>query len=1081
MAIISREKFRVAVDEYLTEVTRKFKTGFATEHTYRAPLEILLGKFDPDWNVINEHERTDIGAPDFNVMEGLLPKGIIECKDIGKNLDKAEDTDQFRRYLGFPNVILTDYLEFRWFVVGVFRPGATIATIDKKGTMAPDAKGIENLYKLLEQFRSRPVPKLRKPKDLALRMANLAKNMVLVIESVLKKENLEGALHQKLEGFRQVLIHDMTEEEFADMYTQTLAYGYFAARCNHKAKEAFDRYRAGNELPKTNPFLRELFRNLSEEDALKEEGIDWIVNELVDLLAEAEIENILLDFGKTSIHKDPVFHFYETFLAEYSPILRKKRAVYYTPEPVVSYIVKSVDLLLKNSFKLGDGLADSEKISYNNEEVHRVLILDPAVGTGTFLYSVIGQIYQAFKNNKGMWSSYVSEHLLPRVFGFELLMAPYAVAHMKLGLELQRLGYNFESNERLRVYLTNTLETATESSELPFAAWLSREANAARDVKVHKPVMVILGNPPYFGFSANASRKQILDAKTGKKKWVETSIGTLIKDYKMVDGKPLGEKNPKWLQDDYVKFIRFAQNKIDQVGYGILAFISSNGYLDNPTFRGMRQSLMNSFDEIYILDLHGSSKKNERVPVGKKDENVFEIQQSVAIGIFIKHEQKLKAGLKIRHKDLFGDQESKFQFLDKSDVESTKWKTIKPSAPLYLFIPQNETLKEEYEAFPSIRDIMRVNVLGFQSHRDDFAIGFDTEDIKARFTEFKDKNISDIEIAKSFDIADNRDWKISLARKEIQNDENWEKKIQSVSYRPFDTRGSYYSEVAMDYPRREIVDHVLNRDNLCLNLTRQTKLTEWRNALVSNLPTPALFVEVKDGSNVFPLYLYSEGMSSDISVRLEERFPNFSKEFLQSFSQRLGLAYSESAKKNSFNARDVFAYIYAVFYSNEYRKRYVDFLRMDFPRVPLTSNGKLFRKVVELGNRLIDLHLLKADVPKRIDFPVAGSDVVKFVKYFDPSSKSAKEQPSFIVEGTSKGRVYINAKQYFEGVSPEIWNSHIGGYRVAEKWLKDRKGRKLSNNDLDHYRKTCSALYETMDVMAEIDHTIDTNGGWPIS
>jgi predicted helicase len=627
--------------EYLKAVEKALAAGNATEHTYRPALQHFIESQGNGVTATNEPKRVSCGAPDYIVTRGETPLGYIEAKDIGKPLDREEKSEQMGRYLeGLDNLLLTDYLEFRWYVRGEHVQTARLGTYDAvKARVRVEAGGAEEVEKLVAGFLTEVIPTVTSPKELAERMARVARLIRDTISRAFKTEGAGGSLHEQMKGFRAVLLHDLTEEQFADMYAQTICYGLFAARVNHRGTEAFTRRHAAYELPRTNPFLRKLFQHVAGPD-IEGEPHAWAVDGLADLLNRTNISAILQDFGRSTRREDPVVHFYETFLAAYDPKMREARGVYYTPEPVVSYIVRSVDHILKTDFKLAGGLADASKIKIKDakgkvvDEVHKVLVLDPATGTGTFLYSVINHIFESFKRNQGMWSAYVSEHLLPRLFGFELLMAPYAVAHMKLGLQLAETGYDFQRDERLRVYLTNTLEEVKQLGRTDgFTRWLTDEAAAASHIKQERPVMVVMGNPPYSGHSANTGL-WIANLLHGR----DTQTGEKVANYFEVDGKPLGERNPKWLNDDYVKFIRFAQWRIEQTGYGVLAFITNHGYLDNPTFRGMRQSLMETFDDIYVLNLHGNSKKKERAPDGSKDENVFDIQQGVAISLMVKRE-----------------------------------------------------------------------------------------------------------------------------------------------------------------------------------------------------------------------------------------------------------------------------------------------------------------------------------------------------------------------------------------------------------------------------------------------------------
>src|ERR1039458_4939556 len=547
-------------------------------------------------------------------------------------------------------------------------------------------------------------------------------------------------------------------------------------------------------------------------------------------------------------------------------------------------------------------------------------------------------------------------------------MAPYAVAHFKLGLALaamdeeplfrQQWSYEPQGNERVNIFLTNTLEDLEHTAEQlgPLRA-LSDEANSAYEVKKHKPVLVVLGNPPYSGHSAN----------TGE--W----ISKLVRDYYFCDGQPLGERNPKWLQNDYVKFLRWGQWRIEQTGQGVLAFITSNSYLDSPTFRGMRQNLMQTFDEIYLLDLHGNAKKNggEIVPgTNHPDKNVFDITEGVVIGIFVKLSPETRAKRKqrtpaiVRHCNLWGAQrQAKYDWLDDHHVENTKWTKLEPTSPHYLFIPQDTKRLVEYGAAWTITDMMPINVLGFQSHRDGFAIAMDKHEIESRITALKSSQLSDVDLRRKFSLADNRDWKLAQARKELVESEDWRMPIIRCMYRPFDKRWCYFDEIAMDYPRRELKAHVAKKENLVMCLMRQTHALDWHHALATELPTPAIFLEIKDGSSVFPIYLYPNGNlpEEDLFAHNNGRRPNLSAAFIKKFCEKLQVKFVPDGLghpgKKEVGPELIFQYAYAVFHSPTYRQRYAQFLRSDFPRLPITSDFELFRTLAGFGGELVDLQL----------------------------------------------------------------------------------------------------------------------------
>jgi len=1092
---------------YLDGIQKEYQKGNATEHSYRAALKNLIESLGDEITATNEPKHIECGAIDYivskNTKHGPLTIGYIEAKDIGKSLDEAEKSDQLKRYLTLPNLILTDYLEFRWYVDGKRRKVARLGEIGIGGTISTNKQGIENATAILKEFLDNALEPVADPSDLARRMARLTHQIRDIITETFGRNKGSELLKGLRRAFAVNLIPDLDTpektDEFADMYAQTIAYGLFAARVNHPGPEPFRRIGAAQEIPKTNPFLRKLFETVTGTD-LNDEPYVGFVDDISAMLAQADMNAILEQFGRRGRLEDPVVHFYETFLAAYDPKLRKARGVYYTPEPIVSYIVRSVDYILREQFGCVNGLEDDEKIQYErvNEngkkekaESHRVLILDPACGTGTFLYTVVDFIRDKFKRrgDAGAWSGYVKNHILPRVFGFELLMAPYAVAHFKLAMQLaakdldeplrQKWAYDFEGKERLGIYLTNTLEEAEKTVRQLglFERFIAEEANAAASIKKELPILVVMGNPPYSGHSANRSWKE----ENGKR--VRTFIGELINDYYFVDGEPLGERNPKWLQNDYVKFIRWGQWRIEEgTKSGIMAFITSHSYLDSTTFRGMRQQLMRVFDDIYIIDLHGNAKKKERCPDGSKDGNVFDITEGVAIGIFIKRPKKRKDAMAtVHHADMWGLRKRKYELLDDTDIKKTRWKELDPKSPFYFFVPQKTKSQKEYNQGWKITDLVPVNVLGFQTHRDHFAVDFDKETIKHRIAEMRNTKITDHEFSEKYKVEDNRDWKLSVARKLLREKKDWEKYFQICLYRPFDLRHSYFNEITMDYPRRELIKNVVGRENLCLLAPRQIGILGWRHVFISKnvAESCTISTKTKEGNYNFPLYLYPDpDINGDLFSNGAERHVNLNPKFIDDIEKRLKLKFVYDGKgnlKKTFGPEDVFNYIYAVFHSPAYRERYKEFLKIDFPRVPLTSDIKLFRALCSLGAELAVLHLLEASILNNRDklitrFPQKGDNTVEkgYPKYDE------KTERVYI----SGDNVKLDRKgQYFGKVPPEVWNFHIGGYQVCHKWLKDRQGRKLADEEISQYPKIVMALFETIRLMKKIDDAITE---WPI-
>jgi len=950
--------------KYLSEINKAYLRGDATEHTHRPALKSLIEGIAKKITATNEPKRTECGAPDYVVSRRTngvdLNIGYIEAKDIATNLTQAAKTEQIKkRYLpSLNNFILTDYIEFRWYVNGEKQLTAKLAE-ESAGRYKETAEGEEKVRELFRSFLDQKPEKIKIAKELATKMGHKAQMMRDIIVKTFQQEEKSGTLHGQFNAFKEVLLHELTEEQFADMYAQTICYGLFSARCqiedmtifgkdkyaafhgmDDRAKE-LTREHAAYLLPKTNPFFRDIFGDIAGPKL--DERIVWLVDDLVELLKKADMGVILRDFARHKKRKDPVVHFYETFLAEYDAKLKKTRGVYYTPDEVVSYIVRSVDYLLKTKFGLKRGLADESKIK--GKDIHRLLILDPAVGTGTFLFEVTEQIYERFRRQKGMWSGYVKEHLLPRIFGFELMMAPYAVAHMKLGLQLAEIGYDFASDERLGIYLTNTLEETEETSRTLFAQYLSQEARAANKVKKDLPIMVVLGNPPYSYSSYNTSEWQEFikpgqkyEIVTKKGKRIEkraglngikirhkTFIGKLVQDYYQVNGEPLGEKNPKGLQDDYVKFIRFGQWRIEKTGGGILGFITNHGYLDNPTFRGMRYELMKTFSEIYVLDLHGNSKKKETCPDGSKDENVFDIQQGVSIGIFVKEPDK-QGSAKIYHCNLWGLRQCKYRWLLENDVESTKWELITPRQPLYLFKSEDIRLRKEYEKGQKISEIIPVNSSCMNTARDALVLDVDKKKLTKKIELLAEPDEHSDKLREKFKIKNTGWWKFEEAVTELRNTPNWRSLIIECLYKPFDVRWLFHHESFIDRPRTD-VNYQMTRKNLSIVTTRQTK-EDFAILATDHICGQHKIVAIYDRSFFFPLYLYPKADRTGLfeswhwPTGKDGRVPNLSREFVEASAQSIKLEFISDGVgdlKKTFGPEDVFHYIYAVFHSPEYR------------------------------------------------------------------------------------------------------------------------------------------------------------------
>ena len=1133
--------FAPLVSEYLKNLAKAANApGAAPELSLRPSLDKLLQdtikllEREKQFNLVNEGTTAGVkGRPDFILYSHDSPSGYIEAESIDSNLKKLtghakHQNDHYRQNLD--NFLLTNHLDFELWHEKRLIATATLPD-PRTGLSMPTDREIHDLTNLLDRFFGSPsitLPALKAPRDLAEALARRTRQLNHAIHITLQTDPA-SYLHTLKKSFEAELLPNLSNDEFADLYAQTVAYGLFAARCSIQndavAEKKFDRLHASEFIPTSNPFLAELFQQITSRNLTAD--IKWITDDIARLLRAAPYVSVRPQSQRSTRSEDPVIHFYETFLAAYDPKLREQRGVYYTPEPVVSYIIRSVDEILVSSFGKKDGLADDS-----------VKILDPATGTGTFLAQTILHIYDRFKRNgnEGFFSpEYVEKKLVPRLFGFELMVAPYTIAHLKLHLLLKDLCPAYNAKRRLEVYLTNTLEPPQTHPELAFAQYISKENNSAASIKANEDILVIIGNPPYSGHSANASKYDRDRPDLNKKKGDLTPIGQLLHgqpiimenkkekiigdnpkqpNYFMCDGKPLGERNPKWLNDDYVKFIRFSQWRIDRTGEGVLGFITNHGFLDNPTFRGMRQALMQSFQKIYILDLHGNDRKKEIDPAtGLKDENVFDIQQGVAIIIAVR--KKKHAGPNVVfHKDIFGkrsEREStarnativggKYGWLWGNSLGSTEWTDLTSGAvsPNYYLVPANAC--PVYNSWPSLKDLVLKSVLGFQTHRDDFAIAFSVEEMEERIKLLASG--APVETIRSrFKLRDNRDWTLEKAIQRVTKDAG-SRRVSSCLYRPFDFRSCQFSEAFMDYPRAELLQHVSGRNNLCILTPRQLNSTSFQHAFITDRPAESCVSssQTREQNYNFPLYLYPVGGIPHSANPEAYRVPNFSDDFLKKLAaalntqrflikdystelvgmmlkdEPLALPYEEKTGQyhglpHKVTPEDIFHYIYAVLHSPAYRERYRDFLKIDFPRIPLPKGRPVFEALIPHGKTLAALHLLDekgalALAESRHGFPNAGDNMVH-------EDFGTKKFPGF-----DDGDVWINAEQLFKDVSPEVWAHTIGGYQPAEKWLKDRRGRTLTTDDLRHYQRMLIAIAETQKTMPEIDAAIEAHGGFP--
>lgn len=1017
------------LETYLDGLREVERRGDAREESFYPYLRELilacaerLGRRDVAVTVIPR--KTSSCLLDLQVWQGSEAiVGYVEAKRPHTDLGRAEGSEQVRRYLEtFPNLLLTDFFELRLYRKGKRIGQAALANgfaSRRLASIAP-AQGEAELLELFDRFFSFQAPRAQSAASLARTLACRARVLAARVEDLLKEKR--SGLYGYYTAFSEHLIRGLTPREFADLYAQTIAYGLLAARW--WAAGRFDRRTVLNDIPAANGILRDAFRYISLEEPPPEIG--WIVDDLIGILEAAPVREILSRYYREGQGSDPILHFYETFLATYDPKLREKHGVYYTPQPVVSYVVRSVHWLLRNRLGRRDGLADPA-----------VTVLDPAAGTLTFLVEAFRCAIEAYREESGEGGvpALLRDHLLRNYYAFELMMAPYAIGHLKASLVLEGIGHPLGERERFQLFLTNALDrTELTQAPLPGMSALSRESQEAARVKREQRFCVVLGNPPYSGHSANRGK----DFDGPLEEGYVAADGRRDEGYFRVDGRPLGERNPKWLRDDYVKFLRFAQRKVDENGEGIVGFVTSHAYLDNPTFRGMRRSLMESFDEIYLLDLHGHRWKGGSAPDGSPDENVFGgVERGVAIALFVK-----KPGLpkRIVRADLWGRVREKRRWLSAHHVGTTEWAPLDPRSPAYLFAPRDARLEEEYRRGVPLPEIFPEHSVGVVTARDAFAIGFDLQEVRQRVALLREGPFPEV-LADSFKLRDTGSWRLEEARRRARNDDEWDLRFRRFLYRPFDHRILFYADYVVERPRQRIMRHMEAPGNRGLIVPRQHK--EDFGALVTDGLAGHKAVSAYDVNYFFPLHLRSEG--------LLDRVPNVNRDLLR----QLGRLYGEEPSPEL-----LFEYVYAALYSPDYRRRYADLLRGDFARVPFPRERERFLDLATLGGELIKVHLLD---PSRL-----RSSPVRFLSA--GSGRLGRTKRVLRAYRPDERRVYVNEEgQCFDNLSPEVWAYRIGGYQVLDRWLQDRAGRRLGLEEIEAFRKIAAAIQRTLEVQARID------------
>lgn len=1058
---------------YLDEVRAKFASGHATEHSYRPALQALFQSIDPALTIINEPKKSEAGMPDFLFGRNGVPIGWAEAKDIDKDVIrlKGYSIEQRKRYeRAYPNLLYTNGVDFEFIREGDQVHFVSIA--DFLLGLQPKPDCFAELERQLRLFAEQKPVSIRSAAKLAEMMA--AKAAIIKDEigiALAADPEFRSGLGGQYRSFKANLLPALTPDEFADIYAETITYGMFAARFHDTDLNTFSRQEAMEDLPASNPFLKGLFEYIAGPQLPKR--LEYIVDDLVHLMRASDPHSLFEGYGKWDARNDPFIHFYEDFLAAYNPKKRKSRGVWYTPEPVVDFIVRAVDDVLKMEFGLADGLADTSKVTVDwdtgqddpktgkprtiKKDVHKVQILDPATGTGTFLAKAVQLISDRVKARApGKWSSYVEEDLLPRLHGFELLMASYAMCHMKLDMMLDQTGYKPSAKPpRLSVWLTNSLEPAEREVKDLFFQPLAEEARGASEVKRQTPIMCVIGNPPYSGISQNMGE------------W----ITGLIEDYKYIDGEHFGERK-HWLHDDYVKFIRMAEHTIAQnPSGGVLGFITNHGYVDNPTFRGMRWHLLKTFDKIWVFDLHGNANKREVAPDGSPDKNVFDIQQGVALIIAMRKGAGSSALGRVWHGHLWGSREAKGEALWRESHQSACTDLLAPEPPYYMLEPESDDGLNSYSAGFSISALFRSQCTGIITARDNLAVDFDRSLLLTKIRKFLDPAKPDesarleffgSKTAGKYPSGDSRGWKLPEKRKALQG-LVWQDAITPIQYRPFDYRSILYHQDIVDWPRLEVMGDFTIAPNLALLSPRMT--ADSFSPLISDVIVSNKTGSRYDQSYFFPLYRNPSRHPDQVDAFApRHRTLNLDPKLYIAICKAAAIDPADQAgpdddfRTATGEARpsevQVFDYVYGVLHSPTYRETFAEFLKIDFPRIPYPPSPSVFRHLSEKGEQLRRLHLMEAAAIGDTPYPYEGEgeDVV------------TSGYPKF-----DKGKVWISKDQHFANVPEIAWTSHIGGYQPAQKWLKDRRGRTLSWEDVRHYQRIIKILAETDRVMREIE------------
>ncbi|WP_017284223.1 type ISP restriction/modification enzyme [Helicobacter pylori] len=1026
--------------EYLESI--KDLTPEKNELTHRLSLHNLLNRlkdhFNKEFKIEHEPKREQGSQPDFRVSFQGLNIGYIENKRAGANLNQLLKSDQIRKYLELnPNLMLTDYLNFMW--VGkdennapLIKKEISVASLDELSKPLKTKPQTEcDLIELFKSFFNHEAAPITNAKDFATHLSPHTR----YLKDALIKYQEKTQVSSIFNNFKEYLYEELSFEDFSDALAQTLTYSLFLAKLNHPFEKInLDNVRSS--IPENFAVIREMADFLKKLDGIKE--IQWLLNEILSSINHVDMDSIIKDLNDD---KDPYLHFYETFLSAYDPKLRESKGVYYTPDSVVKFIINALDSLLKTHFKDAPlGL----KSALDNENIK---LLDFATGTGTFLLEAFRKALEMRKTSDGGISTKEDKYqnLLKQFYGFEYLIAPYAIAHLNLSQAFkEEFKKPLKENDALKIILTNTL---IQPSEIAAYRGLNpifeTELLNAQEIKKDENILIVTGNPPYSGASSNEGLfewevkatygiepefqtieiekkvkltdkiktllKNIQTQKQGGSKDALKNLKQIYSKYKLQD-----ERNPKWLLDDYVKFMRFAQNKIESLGHGLFGFISNNAFLDNPTFRGLRRSLLECYDELYILNLHGNARKKEKTPQGTDDENVFNIKQGVSINLFVKKAQTTKQ--KIHYYDVYGERAEKYAFLAQNDLNSVEWLELTPREPFYLLLPLEMRLLDEYEQGFSVKDMFQISSVGIVTGRDRIFIANNTESLKEQVLKYC-------------------------------NEFN-EQCIKDIHYRPFDIRKVYYDTKKLERARENTPPPTNHKTP---NQTRKNVALITSRRFCQSQKSGVGFVSNK----ISDLRTWTcPGMEGGDYVNPLYHNPNYTENFTPEFRGFIDKHYN-----HSFEPLEILGYIYALLYSPNYRKRYEGFLKIDYPKILFTENKDLFRALSLLGIELIGLHVLNQE-SLNYSFEKLKDATIGESGYIEAHERNPiiSQNPS---HNEPEKRLYINHSAYFSGVSQEIYDYRIGGYCVLDKYLKSHKNEPC---DFDHVTRIIKVIACTIEI-----------------